>query len=149
MIPNIFCTLRFATISPQRRIPINTYVSTHHTVDAVLVPGKLSDLHGIIRIGDVPDTDVRHVTALASRQESTIASQSQRRHCFAAGVQHVGLGVLSRIEQHHCAPVIIERVIISLIKLSFKLFFIGVGRMEYSKRIPQLTKWHLDLVLNS
>lgn len=79
------------------------------------MPGELGDLHGVVRIGDVPDANVRHVTALAGRQESAIAGKGQGRDRFAASVQHVSLGVLAWVEQHHGAAATREK--------QFQLYF--------------------------
>lgn len=73
---------------------------THHTVDTVLVSGKFCDLHGVVRIGDVPDTNVRHVAAFAGGQELAVPGERQGGHGLATGVQHVCLGVFPWIEQH-------------------------------------------------
>jgi len=77
--------------------------NAHHTVNAIFVPWKFCNLYGIVRIGDVPDTNVRHVTAFAGGQELAVSSKRQGSHGFATGVQHVRLAVLPRIEQNDSA----------------------------------------------
>ena len=61
-------------------------LATHHAVDAILVSGKFGELYGVVRVGDVPDANVRHVTALTGRQKSSIAGEGQRGDRFPASV---------------------------------------------------------------
>lgn len=72
--------------------------STHHAVDAVLVSGKFRDLHGIMRIGDIPDSDIRHMTTFTRGQKLAITGECQRSYGFATSVQHVRLTVPPWIE---------------------------------------------------
>lgn len=53
-----------------------------------------------MRIGDVPDTNVRHVAAFAGGQEFAVPRERQGSHGLATGVQYVRLAVSPRIEQH-------------------------------------------------
>lgn len=78
-----------------------TTISTHHAVDTIFVSRKFCDLYGIVRIGDIPDTNVRHVTTFSCRQKFAISSECQGSYGLATGIQHVRLSILPWIEQYY------------------------------------------------